>query len=197
MRPRVDRVGPSLPGASDQTNPDYGKSFDMYRIAKFGLAPLLLAQGCRVRRTTPRLPEAAGLRRGEEGAGPGLRLLIVGDSAAAGVGVATQAQALSGRLLTSLVADFRVRWRLVAATGYTAQDVLDRLRLTVTFYHVPLHPYVASDNLPQLGRFAGSLRPAFWVAALASLKFAHASYPPALSDLQAFSQLLVLGQLGV
>ena len=59
-------------------------------LAKVLLGPVLLAQGIYTRRMTPRLPEAEGERQGEAGSGDVLRLLIVGDSAAAGVGAATQ-----------------------------------------------------------------------------------------------------------
>ncbi len=55
-----------------------------------------------------------------------LRLLIVGDSSAAGVGAAHQDEALSGRLGAALVATSvaEVRWRLVARTGVTARDLV-------------------------------------------------------------------------
>lgn len=96
-------------------------------FAALGLGPVLLMQGHHVRRVTPRLPEPSGPREGEEGAGPLLRLLILGDSAAAGVGVASQTEALSGRLVSILARDRRVRWRLVAQTGHTAQDILLRV----------------------------------------------------------------------
>jgi lysophospholipase L1-like esterase len=54
-------------------------------------------------------------------------LLILGDSAAAGVGVATQAEALSGRLVALLGSQFRVSWTLVARTGNTAKDIVEGL----------------------------------------------------------------------
>jgi len=54
------------------------------------LSPLLVCQGIYVRRVTPKLPEADGPRSGEAGSGALLRLLVLGDSAAAGVGVRTQ-----------------------------------------------------------------------------------------------------------
>ena len=64
--------------------------------AKFALGPLLLPQSRWLKRNALRLPEAAGPREGGVGAGgPLLRLLVVGDSSAAGVGVADQAQALA------------------------------------------------------------------------------------------------------
>lgn len=65
------------------------------------LGPLLLWQGRRVRATALRLPEAAGPRTAE---GSALRLLIVGDSSAAGVGAAHQDEALAGRLAQALAA---------------------------------------------------------------------------------------------
>jgi lysophospholipase L1-like esterase len=98
-----------------------------HRLATLALGPLLVAQGLYVRRVIPRLPEAAGPREGVAGSGPELRLLIAGDSAAAGVGVATQAEALSGQLVAALATSFRVSWKLVATTGHRAEDVLNRL----------------------------------------------------------------------
>ena len=54
-----------------------------FRLRVLALSPLLLMQGLYVRKVTPRLPEAAGARVGEAGTGPALRLMILGDSAAA------------------------------------------------------------------------------------------------------------------
>ncbi len=97
-------------------------------IATLALAPILLAQGRHVRRTVPELPEPRGQRSGVAGSGPLLRLLVVGDSAAAGVGAQTQDEALSGRLAVALAPTFRLHWKLLAFTGATTADMLDRLR---------------------------------------------------------------------
>ena len=78
-----------------------------YHFTTIGLGPVLLAQGHYVRRVTPRLPEPEGLRQGVEGSGPPLRLLILGDSSAAGVGVATQAEAARARRRVSRVVEAR------------------------------------------------------------------------------------------
>jgi lysophospholipase L1-like esterase len=99
------------------------------RAVALPLAPLLLWQGRRVRRDTPKLPEAAGPREGLAGAdrpGRPLRLLVLGDSSAAGVGAATQAEALSGRLLAALAPALPrpVRWKLVARTGVSTREAL-------------------------------------------------------------------------
>jgi lysophospholipase L1-like esterase len=113
------------------------------------MGPLLLAQGLWVRRVTPKLPEAPGAREGVRApavatvatvataataatgsaeavrSGAALRLLIVGDSSAAGVGAAHQDEALAGRLSAALVAALAttVHWRLVARTGVTAREL--------------------------------------------------------------------------
>lgn len=90
-----------------------------YRTTSIALAPLFFLQGWRVRRTVPRLQEPPGARDGMRGSGPPLRLLIVGDSASAGVGAATQDEALSGRLAEELASTFRVEWMLIARSGAT------------------------------------------------------------------------------
>lgn len=98
--------------------------------AKAVLGPLLYAQAFRLRRSVIELPEAAGARSGSAGTGrTRLRLLIAGDSAAAGVGAATQDEALAGHLVRALAARGRcaVRWQLVAQTGARSEDVLQML----------------------------------------------------------------------
>jgi lysophospholipase L1-like esterase len=94
--------------------------------------PLLLVQAIGVRRKTPRLPEPPGDRSGIFGSGPDLRLLIIGDSAASGVGAECQRQALSGQLVSFLGGHFRVSWRLDAETGRTIKDVVTLLAAAPT-----------------------------------------------------------------
>ena len=93
------------------------------------LGPLLLWQGRRVRATALRLPEAAGPRTAE---GSALRLLIVGDSSAAGVGAAHQDEALAGRLAQALAARLGrpVGWQLVATSGHSSEQALAALAAT-------------------------------------------------------------------
>ena len=97
----------------------------MLLVAKLALAPVLLPQAVWLRRTAPRLPEPPGPRTGVAGTGPPqLRLLVVGDSSAAGVGVADQSQALALPLALALAQrlDGAVAWQLIAQTGVnTAQ----------------------------------------------------------------------------
>lgn len=98
-----------------------------HQFATIALGPILFLQGRRVRRTVPRLPEPPGPRSGTVGRGPPLRVLIAGDSAAAGVGAPAQDQALAGHLVAALQDDFRITWRLEARTGATTADTLARL----------------------------------------------------------------------
>jgi lysophospholipase L1-like esterase len=97
-------------------------------VAAFALSPILLVQALRLRKRAMRLPEAAGPRTGTVGEGAPLRLLIVGDSSAAGVGAATQTQALAGQLGAALATQHNVHWHLIASTGATTPTTLTRLQ---------------------------------------------------------------------
>jgi lysophospholipase L1-like esterase len=99
-------------------------------MARLALSPLLIAQALKVRRVAQRLPEAAGPRSGVLGSGPPLRLRIVGDSSAAGVGVRTQTEALSGQLAAALASQFTVSWQLDALSGATTKSTQMRLQHT-------------------------------------------------------------------
>ena len=70
---------------------------------KLVLSPVLVAQAVATRKRTPALPEAAGPREGRLGSGPhALRVLIAGDSSAAGVGVTHQRHAVAGHIARTL-----------------------------------------------------------------------------------------------
>lgn len=93
--------------------------------AKLTLGPVLLSQGRRLRKTALRLPEPQGPRQGQIGEGAAvLRVLVIGDSSAAGVGVTHQSQALAQPLAHALAQRLNasVGWQLTARTGVdTAQ----------------------------------------------------------------------------
>lgn len=95
-----------------------------------GLAPVALPQGLWLNRHAQRLPEAPGERSGQHpGTEPALRLLAVGESPLAGVGLdnprSTVACALAGRL--SQATQRASRWRILAKGGVTARALRDRL----------------------------------------------------------------------
>ena len=112
--------------------------------AKLALAPVLLLQGRRVRRLALRLPEAAGEREAVLGdGGAALRLLIVGDSATAGVGAAHQREALAGCLAERLTERLPawsggLHWRLLARSGATTADALSLLEGELGPFHADL-----------------------------------------------------------
>lgn len=93
-------------------------------ISGFALFPLLLLQGHKVRRQIPTLPEPKGPRVGTQGVGKPLKILIIGDSAAAGVGAEHQESALLGQTLQYLKDSFQVSFQLIARSGATTADTL-------------------------------------------------------------------------
>lgn len=119
----------------------------MSLTAKLVLSPLLVAQAMRLRARLPRLPEADGERHGVVGEGPRLTLLIAGDSSAAGVGAVHQRDALAGQLSAKVAerCGARVEWRLVAQSGLTTAQTLQRLQRE-SLSHVDLAVIVTGVN---------------------------------------------------
>ena len=96
------------------------------------LAPIALPQALWTRRTALRLPPAEGAQSGLAGAGQGgepLRLLLIGESTVAGVGVEAQEAALAGQLAQALSARLGrpVAWRACGENGITAGEACERL----------------------------------------------------------------------
>ncbi len=98
-----------------------------FHLAFVLLGPLFYAQGKYARLTTPKLPEPEGSRQGVTGQGQPLSVLISGDSAAAGVGVDHQHDALSGSLVSRLSCSHNVSWKLCAHTGDQSSHLLEKL----------------------------------------------------------------------
>jgi lysophospholipase L1-like esterase len=105
-------------------------------LTRWALTPLLWWQGRQLRRDTPRLPEPPGARQGRCGVGfSRLRLLVVGDSSAAAVGVDDQAlglapqlaQALSQQLSAGPMGLTCVTWQAVGRTGVSSRTALAML----------------------------------------------------------------------
>lgn len=100
----------------------------MHYLLLILFAPVFFLQGRFVKKNTPKLPEAAGERSGLVGVGPRVSLLVLGDSAAAGVGVNRQQQALSGTVSAGLAAHFSVSWQLLAKSGSNTEQTLKMLK---------------------------------------------------------------------
>ncbi|MEL6141348.1 MAG: SGNH/GDSL hydrolase family protein, partial [Bacteroidota bacterium] len=94
------------------------------------LLPLLYIQGKRIKASIPQLPEAAGPRGiAKGGIGKPIRLLAIGESTIAGVGVATHEEGLTGTLAQTLATEETgdVHWWVYARSGYTAKLVREKL----------------------------------------------------------------------
>jgi len=96
------------------------------------MLPFLILQGKRTRRLTPRLPEAAGPAHGIAGSqfqAPPLRLLGVGESPIAGVGVATHDEAITGQFAIALAERTHrpVIWQACGKNGVTAAEALEQV----------------------------------------------------------------------
>lgn len=132
-------------------------------LLKLILGPLLLLQGWHTRRVTPRLPEPGGDRHGEQGSGPPLRLLIAGDSSAAGVGVAEQSQALAGQLAERLARHSHLHWQLIARSG------VDTLELTELLQAEPPRQFDAALLLVGVNDVTASRSAGAWLEAFEQL----------------------------
>ncbi|NUO00880.1 MAG: SGNH/GDSL hydrolase family protein [Saprospiraceae bacterium] len=93
------------------------------------LSPLLYFQGVRVKKTMPKLPEATGNEGIAGTPEPSLRLLVLGESTMAGVGVDTHENGFAGHLARYLAAQCAtgVAWNVVAKSGYSAKKAREKL----------------------------------------------------------------------
>lgn len=131
------------------------------------LAPVLFVQGTWVRRVTPRLPQAGGPREGTIGGGaPSIRLLLVGESPAMGVGVSDHTAGLVGQTAHALAraACRAVSWRVTGRSGASARDLLDEFIAPAAPIDVDVVVVVLGVN--DTIRFSS---PAQWIGALEAL----------------------------
>ena len=124
--PSSRSASPTFPAS--EREPQIGHAAAAAAVAfKLVLAPLLVAQAISTRRRAPVLPEALGPRDGVLGADgtTPIRVLVAGDSSAAGVGVAHHDQGVLGHLVRALHRSTRrpVAWALRARTGLTTRQV--------------------------------------------------------------------------
>jgi lysophospholipase L1-like esterase len=135
----------------------------LFEVARFFLSPLVRWQARQVRLRAAQLPEAQGNREGVSGVGRvRLRVLIVGDSSAAGVGAHTQAQALSGRLGEALSQRLggAVVWQVVARRGDTTRDSIHALE------RMSLRPADVMVTTVGLSDLLGQVPPGRWLEQL-------------------------------
>lgn len=92
------------------------------------LMPIVLAQGNRIRKTLPRLPEALN-PEGTVGEGPPFRLVCLGESTMACVGIDTHENGFAGNFSKHLSKRLKrqVNWKVYAKSGLTAEMVRKQL----------------------------------------------------------------------
>ena len=94
-------------------------------------APFLYLQGQYVRRKIGRLPDAGGETKGKSGAGGenSVKLLVLGESTAAGMGARTHETALGGQFARFLSAKIgkSVEWHVVGRSGITVKETIHEL----------------------------------------------------------------------
>lgn len=93
------------------------------------LFPFMYFQGKKIKKNIPSLPEATGNEGFIENKGKVYNLLTIGESTIAGVGVKEQKNGFTGALATQLAeqSNYKINWKVVAKSGYTAIDVADQL----------------------------------------------------------------------
>ena len=135
------------------------------------LLPVLLPQALVTRRTAIRLEPAAGPQTGlvKAGSGEPLRLLLVGESTVAGVGVDCQQEALAGRLAEQLASRTGrpVVWQALGENGITATQALERLLPQVSGQYFDMVVLVFGVN--DTTHFTSSVR---WQSSLETLAVA-------------------------
>ena len=156
-------------------------------------AAVVYAQGRRLRRDTPILADAAHPWSGSLPGDDPLRLLVIGDSTAAGVGAATQDEALPGNLGRELAARLGrgVDWRAIGRNGATSRDLITDYLDDATRdpYDVVFLSVGANDALGirSRGAFARDIR-----TLLARLRAASPDALIIVSSLPGFSQFVLL-----
>lgn len=95
------------------------------------LLPIFYFQGKKLRKNFPRMPEAELHTNGsiEQGTGTPVRMLALGESTIAGVGVRDHRYGFTGELAAALSAHTGrpVEWQVVARSGYDAKDAFRKL----------------------------------------------------------------------
>lgn len=102
----------------------------LFGIGSWLLVPVALWQGIGVRRRIRRMPPPPGLPFGREGEGePELKVLVIGDSSAAGVGAAQMTDTLGPQIARRLSARTggAVAWRNAGANSATCEQLRDHV----------------------------------------------------------------------
>ena len=105
-------------------------------ILSLPLLPILYFDAKRVRRKIPQLPEASdteGFYKSTVSSQKPLKLLTIGESTIAGVGVESHKEGFSGMLAKELSEKTgrSIDWKVYAKSGYTSKDIIEKILPTI------------------------------------------------------------------
>lgn len=112
-------------------------------VISFPLLPLMYYQGKQIRASVPKLPEADGIEGScysNEKNGNTLKVISIGESTIAGVGVLTHQEGFTGTFASEIskLFDLNVKWKVYARSGYTAERVEKKIIPKITEEQVDL-----------------------------------------------------------
>ncbi len=99
-------------------------------ILTIPLLPLMYLQGKKIKKSVPRLPEAEDVKGfSQVSSKKVLRMLSIGESTIAGVGVKTHQEGFTGSLANELATELKtnIDWKVYAKSGYTAKKVTENI----------------------------------------------------------------------
>lgn len=106
-------------------------------ILYFPLLPVMYFQAKKIKNSVPKLPEAEGIEGRSTNSQPTLRtlrMLAIGESTIAGVGVQTHQEGFTGTLADTLsqYLSADIIWKVYARSGYTAKRVTQKIIPKIT-----------------------------------------------------------------
>lgn len=104
-------------------------------ILTIPLLPLMYFQGKKIKASVPRLPEAEGVEGlSSVSSEKTLKMITIGESTIAGVGVQTHQEGFTGTLANELASKLKtnIDWKVYAKSGYTAKKVKEKLIPLIT-----------------------------------------------------------------
>lgn len=102
--------------------------YSLGAIVSLPLLPIIYFQGKRIRKSVPQLPEAKGISgtyKIDNSSEKSLKIISIGESTIAGVGVQTHEEGFTGSYAKNLahLIQMNIDWRVYARSGYTAKRV--------------------------------------------------------------------------
>lgn len=109
----------------------------------FPVLPLMYYQAKKIKKSVPNLPEAEGAEgqsTNHSTTQKTVRMLAIGESTIAGVGVQTHQEGFTGALADALSQSFNVNilWKVYAKSGYTAKNIIQDIIPKITETEIDL-----------------------------------------------------------